>query len=58
MVQVKGKEERMKFTIYITDNTRKALRIRSIEEGVSATKIVEQLIEEYLRKPARRGGGR
>ena len=47
----------VKFTIYLTDQTRRALRIRSIEEGTSATKLVETLIEDYLKKPAPRRGG-
>ena len=54
------KEEipKLKFTIYITDEMRRALRIRSIEVGTSATKIVERLIEDYLKKPRKRGGKR
>ena len=51
------RDARQQFTIYITDEMRKALRIRSIQEGTSATKIVERLIENYLKKPKRRGGG-
>ena len=47
----------IKFTIYISDEVRRALRIRAIHEGTSATKIVERLVQNYLSKPARRGGG-
>lgn len=45
-----GKEATVKMTIYLSDRTRRALRIKAIQEGTSATKIVEGLIEEYLRK--------
>ena len=58
MTPAKGKEETVKFTIYLKDETRRALRIRSIEEGTSATKIVERLVQTYLSKKTRRGGGR
>lgn len=44
----------MKMTIYLSEMTRKALRIRAIEEGTSATKIVERLIEDYLKSRRRR----
>ncbi len=50
--KTKDKGPIVKMTIYLTEETRKALRIRSIEEGTSATKIVEKLILDYLkRKP-------
>jgi hypothetical protein len=55
----KEKEAPVKFTIYLSDETRRALRIRAIQEGVSATKLVERLIGEYLEgQSARRGGDR
>ena len=40
----KGKEAPVKFTIYLTEEKRRSLRIRAIKEGVSATKLVEKLI--------------
>ena len=40
----------VQMTIYLPEETRKALRIRSIEEGTSATKLVENLILDYLKK--------
>ncbi len=44
-------------TVYLPEETRKALRIRAIEEATSATKLVERLILDYLEKP-RKGGRR
>lgn len=44
----------VKMTIYLDGETRKALRIRAIQEGTSATKLVERLVLDYLkRKPTR-----
>ena len=53
----KEKEAPVKFTIYLTDEQRRALRIRAIQDGVSATKLVEGLIEEYLQTTEPRRGG-
>lgn len=39
----------VKLTIYVDDATRRALRKRAIDEGVSATALVERLIHEFLR---------
>lgn len=44
----------MKTTLHLDEATWKALRVRAIEEGTSATKLVERLIRDYLR--ARKGG--
>jgi len=38
----------VKLSLYLSEDLRKALRIRAIEEGTSATKLVERLIREYL----------
>lgn len=46
----------MKTTLHLDEATWKALRIRAIEEGVSATRLVERLIRDYL--GTRKGGGR
>ncbi len=56
--QAKEKEERgVKLTIYVSEETRKALRIRAIEEDTNVTKLVEQLILDYLKtKPKKREG--
>jgi hypothetical protein len=39
-----------RMTIYLQEKTRKELRIRAIEEGRSATRLVEELILDYLGK--------
>ena len=44
-----------RFPVYLEPALLRALRIRALEEGQSATKIVETLIADFLkRKPARR----
>ena len=44
----------IKTTLYLDQATWRALRVRAIEEGTSATGIVEQLIRDYLK--TRKGG--
>jgi hypothetical protein len=46
MTKAKG----IKTTLYLDEVTWKALRVQAIEEGVSATRIVEQLIRDYLER--------
>jgi hypothetical protein len=46
----------MKTTLHLDEATWKALRHQAIEEGVSATQVVERLIREYLK--TRKAGGR
>jgi len=46
-----------KFTVYMEDSLRRALRIRAIEEGTSATSLVVRLIQDYLKKPTAHKGG-
>ncbi len=50
----------MRTSLHLDETTWKALRVRAIEEGTSATKLVERLLREYLTtKPQRkREGGR
>ncbi len=48
----------MKTSLQLDEVTWKALRVRAIEEGTSATKLVEQAIHDFLKKPRRREGGR
>jgi hypothetical protein len=45
-------EDQVKFTVYLPRETQKALRHAAIDEGIAATRLVERLIEEYL-KPKR-----
>ena len=46
----KQKEPSVRLSLYLPGDLRKALRIQAIEEGISATKLVERLIREYLSK--------
>jgi hypothetical protein len=50
------KGRRLKTTLHLDEATWKALRHRAIEEGVSATQLVERLIQDYLK--GRKEGGR
>jgi hypothetical protein len=54
------KPKPVKLTIYVSEDTRKALRIRAIDEGTTATGLVEKLIEGFLGTPSRgkKGGSR
>jgi plasmid stability protein len=40
--------------VYLDPETLKALRIRAIEEGESATALVERLITDYLKTKRRK----
>ena len=44
---------RQRLPVYLEPGALKALRIRAIEEGTSATKLVEQLILDYLKTKRR-----
>lgn len=55
-VETKGGRKTMRTTLHLDEAMWKALRIRAIEESVSATRLVERLIQEYLKK--RKGDGR
>ncbi len=45
-----GKTRTARFGVYLDRATREQLVIRAIKEGVSATELVERLINNYLRK--------
>lgn len=47
----------MRVAVYMPGDLHRALMHRCIDEGVSATKLVERLVREYLEKPAKRKGG-
>jgi plasmid stability protein len=51
----KGGSNVKQLTVYLPEETRKALRIRAIQEGTSATKLVERLILEHLATPQKAG---
>ena len=48
--------ERTRLTVYLPPETHRALLHRAVDEGTKVTRIVEQLIDEYLAWPARKGG--
>jgi plasmid stability protein len=50
-------EKTVRLSLYLPEDIRKALRIRAIEEGTSATKLVERLIREYLSRGIGKGSG-
>ena len=41
------------FPVYMPPHTRKALRARALDEGITASSLVVRLIDDYLK-----GGGR
>jgi len=47
-----------RFGVYLDLATRKALLKAAIDEGVSATKLVEDMIKDYLAKRGRGTGRR
>ncbi|GAB1361325.1 hypothetical protein MASR1M32_05610 [Rhodobacter sp.] len=47
----KQDDEKQNTSLRLRRKTLKALKIRAIEEESSVQKIVEALIEDYLRKP-------
>ena len=56
-VKVKLKKDEKKNTsLRLNGKTLKALKVRAIEEETSVQKIIEQLIEDYLRTPAKKQG--
>jgi len=48
----------MRLAVYLPEDVHKALMHRCIDEEVSATKLAERLIREYLEKPPKQKGGR
>ncbi len=42
--------------VYLPENVHKALRHAAIDEGKSATAIIQRLVEEYLAKRGKKGG--
>jgi plasmid stability protein len=50
-------EKTVRLSLYLPEDMRKALRIRAIEEGTSATKLVERLIRGYLSRGVEKGHG-
>ncbi len=55
--QRSGKEVRIvRLGVYLPEDLHKTLMHRCIDENVAATKLVEQLIREYVEKPPKKGG--
>lgn len=48
----KQEDDRKNTSLRLRGKTLKALKIRAIETDTSVQKIIETLIEDYLRKPA------
>ncbi len=45
----------MRVAVYLPEDVYKGLMHRCIDEDISATKLAERLIREYLEKPAKKG---
>ena len=52
---MKNATKAVKLTVYLPEKTRTALRIRALQEGTTATALVQSLIQTYLAKPRRKG---
>lgn len=44
--------------VYLPEDLHKALMHRCIDENISATKMVERLIREYVERPQKTKGGK
>lgn len=49
-------DDKKNTSLRLDRKTLKALKIRAIEEDTSVQKIIETLIETYLRKPPKKNG--
>jgi hypothetical protein len=49
--------KRVKLTVFVSEDLHKALRHRCIDEGIAATRLIERLLQEYLKRPPKRKGG-
>lgn len=45
----------MRLVVYLPEDLHKAVMHRCIDEEVSATKLAERLLREYLERPPRKG---
>ncbi|NDW00687.1 ribbon-helix-helix protein, CopG family [Salipiger sp. PrR002] len=52
--EIKPKDEKKNTSLRLSSKTLKALKMRAIEEDRSVQKIVETLIEDYLRKTGKK----
>jgi hypothetical protein len=50
------KDEKKNASLRLNGKTLKALKVRAIEEETSVQKIIELLIEDYLKTPANKQG--
>lgn len=46
----------VKLTVYLPEETHKALKHAGIDAGKPVTRLVEDLIEDFLGKPAKKRG--
>jgi len=45
----------MRLVVYLREDLHKAVMHRCIDEDISATKLAERLLREYLERPPRKG---
>ncbi len=46
----------VRLTVYLPEDVHTTLMHRCVDEKVSATKLAERLLREYLKTPAKKGG--
>lgn len=46
----------VRLSVYLPEDLHKAVMHRCIDENISATKLAEQLLREYLGTPLKKGG--
>ena len=46
----------VRLVIYLPEDLHRAVRHRALDEGISATKLTEKLLREYLKTPTKKGG--
>jgi hypothetical protein len=53
----KAREVRiMRLAVYLAEDLHRSLMHRCIDENISATKLAERLLREYLKTPLKKGG--
>jgi hypothetical protein len=46
----------MRLVVYLPEDLHKAVMHRCIDEDISATRLAERLLREYLERPPKKGG--
>jgi len=52
----RGEVNIVRLVIYLPEDLHRAVRHRALDEGVSATKLTEKLLRDYLKTPVKKGG--